>query len=615
MSSPSTSTKRLFVLGAWLLAGLLGFASQGAHADNIEKVMMPGAVIKGHAKYEEECEKCHEKGNKGAQTRLCLDCHKETRADVQNKQHLHGHQTEKECRSCHTDHKGRDAKIVVMDKKNFDHKITGLQLKGAHQKSMKEKCEACHEKGKKLRDAPLDCYSCHKKDDVHKGELSKECDQCHSEENWKNGKFDHDKTKFKLEGSHKETACKDCHLKNVPYKKAPSDCWSCHKEDDKKDGHNGSFGKKCETCHNAVKWDQTSKFNHDRDTKYKLKGKHIETECVDCHKTPLYVPPKTVNTCIGCHKVDDDKNGHKGSLGNKCETCHDEKGWKKTSFDHDRDTKYPLEGKHKDVKCNDCHTSGLKPPPGKTERVKAPTTCIGCHKKQDDDKGHKGKFGEKCETCHKIDDWKKTFFNHDKDTKYALKGKHKDTKCVACHTGDLYKDKLKDTCISCHKDDDMKKGHKGQLGDKCESCHDEVKWKGVKYDHNKSRFPLLGKHIALECKECHKSLAYKDAKPACYSCHEKDDTHKRKLGTLCGQCHNARSWKSWDFDHQATKFPLRGAHVKIKCEDCHSKPLTGKVVLPGACVDCHTKDDVHRGGFGGQCDRCHGEDTWKSIKR
>ena len=30
--------------------------------------------------------------------------------------------------------------------------------------------------------------------------------------------------------------------------------------------------------------------------------------------------------------------------------------WKKLVFDHGKDTKFPLEGRHKAVKCDTCHT-------------------------------------------------------------------------------------------------------------------------------------------------------------------------------------------------------------------------------------------------------------------
>jgi len=59
----------------------------------------------------------------------------------------------------------------------------------------------------------------------------------------------------------------------------------------------------------------------------------------------------------------------------------------------------------------------------------------------------------------------------------------------------------------------------------------------------------------------------------CWSCHEKDDKHKKRLGKLCEDCHNALDWKRWDFDHDTrTHFKIDGAHKKLNCYDCHSKP-------------------------------------------
>ena len=37
---------------------------------------MPGKVIAGHAKYENNCNECHDVANKSKQNELCLDCHK-----------------------------------------------------------------------------------------------------------------------------------------------------------------------------------------------------------------------------------------------------------------------------------------------------------------------------------------------------------------------------------------------------------------------------------------------------------------------------------------------------------------------------------------------------------
>ena len=571
--------------------GVLSFSIQ-AHADSANDLLMPGQVIQGHIKYESECSNCHKPYDKSAQSGLCKECHKEIGKDIVEKHGFHGlMKEEKPCKECHTEHKGRDARISKLNTVNFDHSITGFELKGAHLNS-KVLCKDCHSPQKKYRQAPTKCIGCHEKADKHKGSLGPECQNCHVEKDWKTIKFDHSKTKFPLLGKHSDVKCKDCHS-NDKFKETPLLCNDCHKKDDK---HKGHFGPKCETCHNEKSWKEII-FDHDKKTKYPLLGKHRDTKCVSCHKGDLY-KEKLKTSCISCHQKDDK---HKGKFGPKCESCHVERGWKEIPFDHDKKTKFPLLGKHHDIKCTDCHK-------GDIYKDKLQMDCLSCHKK--DDK-HKGNFGPKCETCHNEKSWKEIVFDHDKKTKYPLLGKHRDAKCVACHKGDLYKDKLKSDCFSCHEKDDK---HKGEEGKKCGSCHHEGSWKKVEFDHRISRFQLTGQHILAECKKCHLTVVFKEAKSDCWSCHEKQDVHKRTLGTGCETCHNTRDWKSWDFDHDKTSFKLDGKHKKLKCIDCHNSPVRTKVVLAASCVGCHEKDDKHDGAFGPQCDHCHVGLTWKTIK-
>jgi hypothetical protein len=174
----------------------------------------------------------------------------------------------------------------------------------------------------------------------------------------------------------------------------------------------------------------------------------------------------------------------------------------------------------------------------------------------------------------------------------------------------LYKDKLKTDCFSCHEKDDK---HKGEEGKKCGSCHHEDSWKKVEFDHRISRFPLTGKHMLTECKKCHFTVVFKEAKSDCYSCHKADDVHKRTQGTGCEACHNTRDWKSWDFDHDKTHFKLTGKHSKLKCIDCHFTPVKKKITLAATCFNCHEKDDKHDGAFGQQCDHCHIGSSWTKI--
>ncbi len=566
----------------------------GARAESVNELLLPGKVIEGHAKYEGECSNCHKQFDKAAQSGLCKDCHKDITKDINTGRGLHGHiEEDKPCKECHTEHKGRDARIAKLDTRNFDHKArTGFELKGGHAKE-KVLCKDCHSPLKKYRDTPTNCFACHERDDKHKGSLGKECQNCHVETNWKTIHFDHSKTDFPLLGKHADVKCEKCH-KDDKFKETPKLCNSCHKKDDK---HKGSFGPKCETCHVERGWKEII-FDHDKSTKYPLLGKHRDTKCTACHKGDLY-KEKLRMDCVSCHKKDDK---HKNSFGPKCETCHVERGWKEIIFDHDKKTKFPLGGKHRDVKCTSCHKGDLY-------KVKLKMDCYSCHKK--DDK-HKGSFGPKCESCHTDRGWKEMLFDHDKKTKFPLLGKHRQAKCAACHKGDVYTEKLKMDCYSCHEKDDK---HKGQEGKKCETCHHEQSWNKTDFDHRMSRFALTGRHALVECKKCHATPLFKDAKSDCWSCHEKNDAHKQRLGTDCAHCHNTRDWRDWDFDHDRTNFKLEGKHKQLRCVDCHRIPVIGaKVTLAISCGSCHSKDDKHDGAYGEQCEHCHYGNSWKEIR-
>ena len=586
---------------AWLSQCAIALMVCGAtpgFAQNIESIMAPGKLIQGHAKVEDDCKQCHIKFDRKAQDGLCMACHKEVGADVRNKGGFHGRVADPTCRSCHTDHKGRDARVVELDKKKFDHTKTDFQLKGKHDKV---ECDKCHVAGKKYREAALECNACHKKDDVHKGSLGVKCADCHTETNWKEARFDHDTTKFPLTGKHTDVKCVDCHKNNI-YKETPKNCYACHRKIDDQKGHKGQFGEKCDTCHGTKEWKNNS-FNHDTDTKYVLRGKHRSTECKDCHTGNLY-RDKLAQECYACHKKDDK---HKESLGKDCGSCHTERNWKESpKFDHETTT-FPLLGKHAKVECKDCHKNAMF--------KEAPKDCYACHKK--DDK-HKDTLGKDCASCHVERDWKLTEgrFNHER-TRFQLRNAHaqKLVKCDACHK-DLqsYRNTPMD-CFSCHKKDDK---HDGQAGTQCEACHSDRSWKVTRFDHALSRFPLTGRHVAVACKSCHETSRYKDAPRDCFSCHKKEDKHKQRLGMRCETCHNTRAWPVWSFDHDTkTKYKLEGGHRRVSCESCHKQPAAqGKDIAPvgNTCIACHKADDVHEGQFGSRCEQCHTVENWKKFK-
>ena len=184
-------------------------------------------------------------------------------------------------------------------------------------------------------------------------------------------------------------------------------------------------------------------------------------------------------------------------------------------------------------------------------------------------------------------------------------------------------------CASCHADP-----HKGSLGADCRSCHGLERWEpAAGFDHARTDYPLTGKHAGVECAACHKSAALfagHDAKPpagaelrfspqphgSCADCHR--DPHKGGMGANCARCHGTASFasiKPGGFDHDRTRYPLRGAHARLACATCHD-PVKGWGPKPrfDACGACHK--DAHAGtatvaGRPADCAACHGVTSFR----
>ncbi|MDP2758882.1 MAG: cytochrome C, partial [Sideroxyarcus sp.] len=158
----------------------------------------------------------------------------------------HKGQEGKKCETCHVETSWKD-----VDKFNHN-RMSTFPLLGKHSLVTCKKCHAAPT----FKDAKSDCWSCHEKDDekVHKRRLGTECQVCHSTRAWGAWDFDHNKTKFKLDGAHKKTAnkCYACHSKPMSKKVILSEtCGSCHAREDV---HNGNFGDRCERCHEGNDW-------------------------------------------------------------------------------------------------------------------------------------------------------------------------------------------------------------------------------------------------------------------------------------------------------------------------------------------------------------------------
>ncbi|MCW5634634.1 MAG: cytochrome C [Rubrivivax sp.] len=591
---------------AWI-AGLLVWAGCGTgFAQSLESVLRPGDVIAGHAKWEDDCSQCHVRFDRAAQDRLCMACHKDVGQDMRERTGYHGRlRAGPACRSCHTDHRGRDARIVLLDKATFDHAATDYPLRARH---ARVECASCHVPGRRYREAPHDCVGCHRQDDAHKGGLGTQCADCHGEAGWKPAKFDHGRTRFALAGAHATARCESCH-RDGRYKDTPRACLSCHREDDRR-AHGGRFGERCESCHDVKAW-KPARFNHDVATRFALRGAHRNATCADCHGAApagsaagafALGRDKPGSACIDCHRKDD---RHEGRLGTDCASCHTEGSWKERGrFDHDK-TAFALRGRHREARCESCHRT--------PDHRQAPKDCIGCHRADD---RHGGTLGTDCAACHGEREWKSApRFDHAK-TRFPLRHAHAvpGLACRSCHADAKRFRGTALECVACHRKDDR---HEGQLGTRCESCHDERRWKVAAFDHARTRFVLTGAHVRAACKDCHATPRYRDAPRECVGCHRKDDRHEARFGTACESCHNTRHWGLGSFDHARTSFVLDGAHAPLACERCHVQPAPqgrAAAALGAACVSCHRRDDVHDGAFGSACDRCHTTGRWKPVR-
>ena len=372
-----------------LLAGLSAFLAAPGAAVDIETLVMPGPVIEGHADVESECTRCHRPFDRSAEDALCIECHEEVGKDLRAAAGFHGKAkglAATPCRSCHTDHEGREADVVGLNEAVFDHLSTDYPLHGAHRAVS---CSGCHEAGAKHREASSACVDCHRAEDTHRGGLGEDCAACHDEEGWKRARFDHGKTKFPLEGAHEEVACRLCHA-DEKFKDTLSDCATCHVQ---ADVHRGLFGPKCGDCHGVVTWDRLG-FDHDRDTNFRLTGKHASASCRACHPKDLYGDPAP-RDCVGCHREDD---VHRGRSGRECQDCHDTRVWSRIRFDHAKQTRFVLHGAHEGVECTSCH---MEPAP---KSLTLPEDCAACHGGEDP---HRGGFGRDCARCHTDESWKK----------------------------------------------------------------------------------------------------------------------------------------------------------------------------------------------------------------
>lgn len=536
-----------------------------------------------------------------------------------------------------------------------------------------DQCLKCHSQKKRISAGR--CLDCHQllreqleeQRGFHATLAEQGCERCHMEHHGKEfelvywgeegeADFDHDQTRFELQGAHARLSCRSCHKESLIRSKARlqqrgkdlsrtflgldgSACDSCHVDE-----HRGQFeDRSCTTCHNLEKWTEGSHFRHET-ARFLLLGKHRQVACDRCHaRVPVddsrpdagtysQYTGLPFSTCSDCHR-----DPHRGRLGSVCSQCHSENGWSPVdmrNFDHGR-TRFALEGAHRQTKCESCHPTGVTKPPARFAR------CSDCHADH-----HLGQFadrprGAECDACHDLNGFDPARFPiaAHQESGYPLAGAHLAVACDACHvpldgaqiqslvrsrkirpSRDTDKPVLRYSypstlCTACHENPHESSLDRFMLERDCLTCHEIAGWRRIDFNHGRTDHDLQGGHQRAGCVDCHRvgdpnhvrlQLQFDGLSQDCVACHE--DPHAGQFAgtdhqTSCIRCHAFEAWKNPRFDHNRdSSFSLDGVHVKVDCSACHPPEVVGERTiirykpLGQECRDCHAISRADRTG-------------------
>lgn len=332
------------------------------------------------------CEGCHDSPHRTAWAAACTDCHPD------------------------------DASPWALASASMTpgvHALTGFELLGRHVES---DCSGCHPGGgthaERFARAPETgdvryqetCEACHL--DVHRGQFEGSysgCRECHGPGGFEPSTFTVARhSGYPLVGAHARVDCQRCHLCEevgagpqgvVPCRRfagTSRQCASCHL-----DVHAGQFESdgttRCDSCHSPQGAWSRLHFDHQEDTSYPLLGAHAGADCNGCHR--LEDPGRrsrlvratrryrgTTRDCSDCHR-DRHVGQFRADGRTDCARCHEATApWRELHFDHDRDSNFPLDGRHRDVPCSGCHVE-VELPSGRSVTQYKPLgkECQDCH--------------------------------------------------------------------------------------------------------------------------------------------------------------------------------------------------------------------------------------------
>lgn len=408
-----------------------------------------------------------------------------------------------------------------------------------------------------------------------------------------------------------ESKCSLCHKPLETTQDAL--CLSCHTnvtiQMRVKDGTHGNIEdvRQCAACHKdhqGAEFDPTlgayQYFDHDKTTLFSLVRHQLNFDtspinCEECHiREDIFT--LDITKCVTCHAANDSKFmlQHINVFGGDCTACHDGQD-RLTQFNH-QDTRFPLEGVHKQIVCTDCHVlSDRMEIAGEQSETplnlfsESPRDCIACHAEPE---MHLGMFGSDCRACHTTDSWSPAtldgrLFKHSTQTGFALSRHYSNftdqpVVCNDCHRDDL-PSFTTESCVTCHAHDDetiiFMDGHLKQFGMDCLSCHDGV---DRMHDFNHDNFFLIdGKHAELDCQACHANKVFAGTPAICVDCHAEPEIHAGYFGLRCEYCHSSYAW--FPAPLKVHLFPLNhGVDYESECTVCHQERY-----LEYSCYGCH----------------------------
>jgi len=242
-----------------------------------------------------------------------------------------------------------------------------------------------------------------------------------------------------------------------------------------------------------------------------------------------------------------------------CSKCHTPDAWiplnTNRTFNHSRDTLFPLEGRHRDADCLQCH-------PGETTVeihafAKARPECTTCHMDI-----HMNQLGSECDRCHTTETWDMSrWTNNHSHTIFTLDGMHASLECRDCHgiNFDRLAGQLTTDCYMCHQQSFVAAINAIDLdhpeNQNCRLCHNSRAWVPIDMSQHDSLFPIYsGAHRGkwTTCKaECHidptnYQLFSCGLNGVCHE-HDKDKMDQKHLGEVSNYSYNSS-----------------------RCYDCHS---------------------------------------------